>query len=136
MHLSFLWLSECLPTPLIAIMQARELDKATETLKGFVKTDDALVARAAINLSFVYHLEGDVASAEKYAKLAVDTEKYNARALVNLGNTLFARGEFDKAAAMYADALAAEADCTEALYNQVRSRCVSVRDMHYLLNIF
>jgi intraflagellar transport protein 88 len=57
-------------------------------------------------------------AAEQYAQRAVSLEKYNAKAIVNLGNTFFARGDYDRAAALYAEALAAEADCTEALFNQ------------------
>eukprot|EP00698_Gefionella_okellyi_P020039 TRINITY_DN6238_c0_g1_i1.p1 TRINITY_DN6238_c0_g1~~TRINITY_DN6238_c0_g1_i1.p1 ORF type:complete len:772 (-),score=174.54 TRINITY_DN6238_c0_g1_i1:15-2330(-) len=101
----------------IAYFKSRNFDRATETLKNFVKTDGALVARAATNLSFVYLLENDIPSAEKYARMAVDAERYNARALVNLGNTHFAKGELDKAQDLYRDALGAEIDCTEALYN-------------------
>lgn len=40
-------------------------------------------ARAATNLSFLYSLEGDAANAQRYADLAVSTDKYNAQALVN-----------------------------------------------------
>ena len=40
-------------------------------------------ARAATNLAFLYSLEGDKANAQRYADLAVSTDKYSAQALVN-----------------------------------------------------
>lgn len=40
-------------------------------------------ARAATNLAFLYSLEGDASSAQRYADLAVATDKYSAQALVN-----------------------------------------------------
>ena len=47
---------------------------------------------AATNLSFIYFLEGDIRSADKYADLAYEHDRYNARALVNKGNCLAVRG--------------------------------------------
>lgn len=52
-------------------------------LQEFEKKEHKLKARAATNLAFLYSLEGDSASAERYADLAVGTDKYSAQALVN-----------------------------------------------------
>lgn len=38
-------------------------------------------------------------------------------ALVNKGNVLFRRGEFERARECYQEALSVEATCSEALYN-------------------
>ena len=43
--------------------------------------------------------------------------RYNAKALVNKGNCMFARGELEHARSMYQEAMGAEADCLEAIYN-------------------
>jgi intraflagellar transport protein 88 len=50
--------------------------------------------QAATNLSFLYFLEGDYKNAEKYAELAVKSDRYNAKALVNKANFLFVKGNF------------------------------------------
>ena len=51
--------------------------------QDFEKKEHKLKARAATNLAFLYSLEGDSANAERYADLAVHTDKYSAEALVN-----------------------------------------------------
>lgn len=63
-------------------------------LKEFEKKEREMKARAATNLSFLYFLEGDIPNAEKHAELAVTTDRYNAKALVNQGNCFYARVHF------------------------------------------
>ena len=43
--------------------------------------------------------------------------RYNAKALVNKGNCMLMRGEIEHARQMYQEAMGAEADCLEAIYN-------------------
>jgi intraflagellar transport protein 88 len=74
-------------------------------------------ARAATNLSFLHFLEGDLENAEKYAELAVATDRYNARGLVNRGNVMMQREEYEQALTIYLEAVSVEADCTEAMFN-------------------
>lgn len=74
-------------------------------------------ARAATNLSFLYYLEGDLNSAQKYADLAVETDRFNARAWVNKGNVALSRDLIEDSQADYFEALVAEADRVEAIYN-------------------
>lgn len=107
----------------------KDFDKALSVLKGFEKKEQHLKARAATNLSFLYFLEGDLNDAEQYAELAVTSDRYNARALVNRGNCLYARGEYEtdppdkgvelllQAKMAYLEAVGVEADCVEAIYN-------------------
>ena len=52
-------------------------------LQDFEKKEHKVKARAATNLAFLYALEGDTSSAERYANLAVGNDKYSAQALVN-----------------------------------------------------
>jgi intraflagellar transport protein 88 len=61
--------------------------------------------------------QGDHMNAIKYADLAMKHNRYNAKALVNKGNCMFMRGEFEHARSMYQEAMGAEADCLEAIYN-------------------
>lgn len=53
-----------------------------------------MIGTAAVNLSFLYLLEGDIRNAEKYADIAVTTDRYNAKAHTNRGNCYFNQGGF------------------------------------------
>jgi intraflagellar transport protein 88 len=90
---------------------------AIEGLKAFEKKDKVLRARAATNLAYLYFLEGDNDSGEKYADMSIEADRYNAKALVNKGNFLYTKGEYDRAKQYYTDALTVEADNIEAIYN-------------------
>ncbi|GBG87162.1 hypothetical protein CBR_g44620 [Chara braunii] len=83
----------------------------------FERKEPELRARAAMNLSFLYFLEGDLPNAEKHAEVAVKTDRYNSRALVNRGNCFFAQGDIESAKNLYMEAIDAEADCIEAIFN-------------------
>lgn len=58
-----------------------------------------------------------MAQATNYADLAVSSDRYNPAALTNKGNTVFANGDYEKAAEFYKEALRNDCSCTEALYN-------------------
>ncbi|KFO89878.1 Intraflagellar transport protein 88, partial [Buceros rhinoceros silvestris] len=90
---------------------------ALETLKMFEKKDSRVKSAAATNLSFLYYLENELALATNYADLAVNSDRYNPAALTNKGNTVFANGDYEKAAEFYKEALRNDSLCTEALYN-------------------
>merc|ERR1719482_2244765 len=98
-------------------MRSKEFDKAIETLKSYEKKDATTVAHAATNLSFIYFHEADYQNAIKYADIAMKHNRYNAKALVNKGNCMFMRGDLEHARAMYQEAMGAEAECLEAIYN-------------------
>jgi len=101
----------------LAYLKKKNLEKAIETLKSFEKKDKIMMARAATNISFLYFMEGNYENAEKYAEIAIEYDRYNAKALVNRGNCLFVRNEFLRAKEQYLEAIGVEADCVEALYN-------------------
>ena len=98
-------------------MKKRQFDEALEVLKAFERKDQALRAVAATNLSFIYFLEGEYEQAEREADIAMRSDRYNAKALVNKGNCLFVAGNFQGARDMYLEAVGVEADCVEAIYN-------------------
>ena len=77
----------------------------------------SLIDHAATNLSFLYFLETDLKMAAQYADLALQRDRYNAKALVNKANTLFAAADFGAAKELYLEAIGVEADCVEAIYN-------------------
>ncbi|KAJ3333439.1 Intraflagellar transport protein 88 [Blyttiomyces sp. JEL0837] len=101
----------------IQFLKTKDFAKAIETLKSFEKKDQKLVGTAAINLSFLYFLEGESKQAEKYAELATNTDRYNAKALTNFGNCFFQKGNFEKSKECYQEAISVDAVCTEAMYN-------------------
>mmetsp|Transcript_18157 Transcript_18157/g.21753 ORF Transcript_18157/g.21753 Transcript_18157/m.21753 type:complete len:774 (-) Transcript_18157:386-2707(-) len=98
-------------------LNRKDFEKALNVLKGFERKEQHLKARAATNLSFLYFLEGDVAEAEKNAELAVQNDRYNARALVNRGNCLYEKNDYEGAKMAFLEAVGVEADCVEAIYN-------------------
>ena len=101
----------------IQFLKTKDFSKAVETLKSFEKKDPKLVGTASTNLSFLYFLDGDFKQAEKYAELAIQTDRYNAKAQTNLGNCHFKKGNFEKAKIHYQEAVSVDALCTEAMYN-------------------
>jgi len=104
-------------TKAVTYLKMKEFSKAVETLKTFEKKDSKMASQAAVNLSFLYFLEGDTSQAEKHADIAIDADHYNPAALVNKGNCLYRKGNFDKAKSSFQEALSIEASCTEAIYN-------------------
>lgn len=101
----------------VFFLKAKQFDKAIETLKAFEKKDPKLLGTAATNLSFLYYLDGDLKSAEKYADLAVQSDRYNAKALTNKGNCFLRKGDIEKAKQFYSEAISVDAVCTDALFN-------------------
>lgn len=64
----------------------------------FGKKDSRVKSAAAPNHSFLYYLENEFAEAGSYADLAVNSDRYNPSALTYKGNTVFANGDYEKAA--------------------------------------
>lgn len=98
-------------------LKFKKFKEAIDGLKAFEKKDKFLRSRAATNLAYLYFLEGDYDSGEKYADMSIEADRYNAKALVNKGNFLYMKGEYDRSRQLYNDALAVEADNIEAIYN-------------------
>ncbi|KAK4016574.1 hypothetical protein OUZ56_031534 [Daphnia magna] len=101
----------------VLFLRQKDVAQATETLRSFEKRSNKMATNAAVNLSTIYYLQGDVASAEKYAEVARDSDPYNAAAFVCLGNCSLRRSDFNKAKDFFLCALDNDAACVEALYN-------------------
>ncbi|KAJ3390058.1 Intraflagellar transport protein 88 [Entophlyctis sp. JEL0112] len=101
----------------IQYLRSKDFSSAIESLKAFEKKDPKLIGTAATNLSFLYFLESDYRHAEKYARLAVSSDRYNAKAQNNLGNCFFVKEEWEAAKTCYQEAVSMDALCTEATYN-------------------
>ncbi|CAG2228978.1 IFT88 [Mytilus edulis] len=101
----------------IMYLKQKDFNQAIETLKSFEKKDSKVASTAATNLSFLYFLENDMAQADKYAEVAMQADRYNPSALVNKGNVLYTKGDFEKAREFYKEALQNDSSCVEAQYN-------------------
>jgi len=101
----------------IYFIKIKEFERAIDIFKGFEKKDKSMRARAANNISFLYFLEKDIENSEKYANLANETDRYNAKALVNKGNCLYVKEEYEAAKEHYLESIGVEANCIEAIYN-------------------
>ncbi|KAI0213548.1 Intraflagellar transport 88 [Lamellibrachia satsuma] len=101
----------------IGYLRQKDFQQAVETLKSFEKKDTKVAATAATNLSFLYILENERDNADKYAEVALAADRYNPSALVNKGNVLFNKGDFEKAREFYKEALQNDSSCVEARYN-------------------
>lgn len=66
---------------------------------------------------FYFLQEKDFDQADRYAELAMNADRYNPAALINKGNTVFVKQDYEKAAEFYKEALRNDSSCTEALYN-------------------
>jgi intraflagellar transport protein 88 len=114
-------------------MKKRRFEDAIKGLKEFERKDKSLRAMAGTNLSFIYFLEGDYEQARKYADMAIQLDRYNAKALVNKGNCLYMGGDYSNAKEMYLEAVGVEADCVEAIYNLglVNLKINAIQEAHH-----
>jgi len=98
-------------------LKGREYHKSIASFKKFEKIDRLMKTMATTNLSSIYFLEQDYKQADEYANMAVQHTRYNASALVNKGNCLFAADDLDGARSVFLEAVGVQADCVEAIYN-------------------
>jgi intraflagellar transport protein 88 len=90
---------------------------AVKTLKSLEAKSREMKALVATNLSLIHFLEGDVDIASSYADIALDADRYNAKALVNKGNCFFASEDYASAKDLYLEAVGVEAGCAQAIFN-------------------
>jgi intraflagellar transport protein 88 len=101
----------------LAFLRSKDIAGAYAAFQHLEQRDEGLLDHAAVNLAFLYFLEGDYVRAEAKADVAVRVDRYNARALVNKGVVLYVRGELEAAREVFLEAVGVEADCTEAIFN-------------------
>lgn len=102
-----------------ALQHLREnnLDPALKILKSFENKVTELDTTVSINLTFVYSLEGMHHIADEYADIAIASNRFNPCALVNKGNRLFVRNDYDGAKEFYLEAIHLDSYNFEAIYN-------------------
>ena len=98
-------------------LKKRDVEKTISIMKGFENKNKNLISRVSNNISFLYFVEGDYIKAESYIKIAIENERYNHKALVNMGNIHYIKGEYSKAKEYYLEAIGVQSDCPEAIYN-------------------
>jgi len=102
----------------LALLRAGIPKEAEKLLKAFEKRDDTPVrSQAMSNLSFIYFQQGNLQLADKFADLALKSDRYSPAALVNKGNVLFQQKNLEDAYTCYHQAVSIDATCTEAQYN-------------------
>ena len=74
-------------------------------------------ATAATNLSFLYLLQRDYESANRYADEAISIDRYCSGAVLNKGNIFFRQGDFQRAIEYYQEVIANNSTILEAYFN-------------------
>ncbi|KAL7531684.1 hypothetical protein ACHAXR_004171 [Thalassiosira sp. AJA248-18] len=98
-------------------LKRKDVGAAVKMMKTLQKKDKRANAATATNLSFVSFLEGNIERASNYADIALGSDRYNAKALVNKANCLFVSGDFTLAKDLYLEAIGVQADCVQAIFN-------------------
>jgi intraflagellar transport protein 88 len=101
----------------ICLLKDNDIERAVKMMKSLEKKSPEMKVLVATNLSFVHFSEGDVTLASDYADIALDADRYNAKALVNKGNCLFVQEDYASAKDLYLEAIGVEADCAQAIFN-------------------
>jgi len=136
--------SDMIISKAVYFLKNNESKQAKATLEYFEKNDgrhteataDATtLSRAYTNLCFIYFLEGKITddgkNADHYGTIAIQQDRYNAKALVNKGNCEMhkaklkeekghldaARELYNNAKELYMEGIGVEADCVEAIFN-------------------
>ncbi|VEN46016.1 unnamed protein product [Callosobruchus maculatus] len=101
-----------------AVMHLKEdqLNEAIQALKIYEK-DSNIVVSAAVNLSFIYYLQGDFDNALKYAEIVKKVDVKDANAYVNYGACLLEKGQMEEAVSAFEKALEYDPVHFEAIYN-------------------
>lgn len=98
-------------------LKNNDIKTAVKTLKSLETKSREMKALVATNLSLIHFLEGDVDIASSYADIALDADRYNAKALVSKGNCFFASEDYASAKDLYLEAVGVEAGCAQAIFN-------------------
>lgn len=98
-------------------MKKRDIDTTISIMKSFENKDKSIVSRVSNCISFLFFIEGNMVSAEHYANLALENERYNHKALVNKGNIFYFKENYLRAKDFYLEAIGVQSDCIEAIYN-------------------
>ncbi|XP_056633007.1 intraflagellar transport protein 88 homolog [Diorhabda sublineata] len=100
----------------VMFLKQKQLPEAIETLKSFEK-ESVIAINAAVNLSFIYYLQGDYDNALRYAEVV---EKHNAQSpegYVNYGACLMAKGDLAGAIDCFQKSLNYVPTFFEAIFN-------------------
>ncbi|KAL3284015.1 hypothetical protein HHI36_018185 [Cryptolaemus montrouzieri] len=100
----------------VMFLKQKQLLDAITTLKAFEK-DANIAINAAVNLSFIYFLQGDYETATTYGEVVESSPVKIPEGFVNLGACFMAQGQLDKAYNCFRAALELNPNHFEATYN-------------------
>ncbi|KAI3432221.1 hypothetical protein D9Q98_003783 [Chlorella vulgaris] len=95
----------------------KEYAAAVALLKEFGRSDSRQRAAAAVNLSTLSLLEGQMEAAAGYGDYCCEADPSSPAALVSRGNVHMAAGQAEAALQLYEDALQLDGSCLQALFN-------------------
>ncbi|XP_053687048.1 intraflagellar transport protein 88 homolog [Sabethes cyaneus] len=101
----------------VIYLKQDDIQQAIDTLKYFEKKESNIAINAAINLSFIYILKKDIATAETYTETAKKIDSYCPAAFINSGVCHMMKNDLDTAKLMFMNALDIDSTSFEALYN-------------------
>ncbi|XP_062257542.1 intraflagellar transport protein 88 homolog [Platichthys flesus] len=101
----------------LAQLKQKDFKSAFEILNTFHLKENRVKGTTANNLSFRHFLYKNYDKAEEYANLALKADPHNPASLINKGNALFGKQDYERAVECYKEALWNNSTCTEALYN-------------------
>ncbi|XP_044763859.1 intraflagellar transport protein 88 homolog [Coccinella septempunctata] len=100
----------------VMFLKQKQLPEAVNTLKAFEK-DSNIAINAAVNLSFIYFLQGDYETALTYGQVVESSPVKIPEGFVNLGACLMAQGQQERAISCFEAALELAPNHFEATYN-------------------
>ncbi|XP_074034344.1 intraflagellar transport protein 88-like protein nompB isoform X4 [Leptinotarsa decemlineata] len=100
----------------VMFLKQKQLPEAIATLKAFER-DSNIAINAAVNLSFIYYLQGDYDNAVKYGEVVEKANAKSADGFVNYGASLMAKGNLDEAILCFQKALECDPTFFEAIFN-------------------
>ncbi|XP_045462639.1 intraflagellar transport protein 88 homolog isoform X2 [Harmonia axyridis] len=100
----------------VMFLKQKQLPEAVSTLKAFEK-DSNIAINAAVNLSFIYFLQGDYDTALTYGQVVESSIVKTPEGYVNLGACFMAQGQLEKAINCFETALELAPNHFEATYN-------------------
>ncbi|CAG9821542.1 unnamed protein product [Phaedon cochleariae] len=100
----------------VMFLKQKQLPEAIATLKAFER-DSIIAINAAVNLSFIYYLQGDYDNALKYGEVVEKTNAKSAEGYVNYGASLMVKGKLGEAESCFQKALKIDPTFFEAIFN-------------------
>ncbi|KAK9881542.1 hypothetical protein WA026_016420 [Henosepilachna vigintioctopunctata] len=100
----------------VMFLKQKQMSEAINTLKAFEK-DANIAINAAVNLTFIYFVQGDYETATTYGQVIESSSVKIPEGFVNLGACMMVQNQYDKAKSCFKAAIELNSDHFEAIYN-------------------